>query len=190
MGNKNLRKYKEISISKMRRSERYGVICFGVGLMMMVMGLPFGIDAPTFISSAIIDGFIRIGLWLVVCVFATILHEGLHGLFFWRFTGKVKFGFKLWSETGPIAYATSLNSILSKHRMMMVTIAPQILTIVLLMLIGLVGLPNLLRYGLLNMAAFNLGGGCFDLYFIFLVLKEKGKIFVEDTMTGVVLYKE
>ena len=188
MATQNLQKYKEISLSGMKGSQRFGVICGGTVLMMLVLMLPFA-DIPAFTGSKIAGDLLRIGMILVAAAVATILHEGLHGLFFWRYTGKVKFGYRLWSKVGTVFYATSPNSILPKNRMMVVGIAPQFLTVLLLTLSGLVLLPNLARYVFQYMAAFNLGGGCFDLYFFFLLMAEKGKIFVEDIMTGMILYK-
>lgn len=184
-----LSKYKEVSLLKMRRLEKFGVYCFGFGLVWAVLSMPFHIDTPVFAESWAMDTLVRVASLLVIATVSIVLHEALHGLFFWTYTGKVKFGFKLWSKIGMMAYATSPNSILSRGRMIMITIAPQILSVVVLLAIGFMGLPNLARHGLLNMVAINLGGGCFDLYFVFLLLKEKGKVLVEDTMTGAILYR-
>ncbi len=147
------------------------------------MNLPFGI------TLSLTDSLISFGLFLVVCIPTVMVHEGLHGLFFWIYTGKVEFGFKLWAGVGPVAYATSPGSIMSKWKMIVVLLIPQIFTTVLLVLSGLVLFSNLVRMELLSMAAFNLGGGSFDLYFVYLLLKEKSRVFVQDTMTGMKLYK-
>ncbi len=115
------------------------------------------------------DYIVGLGIWrwlglFMVCVVATIpLHEGLHGLFFWIFGGDVRFGAKLKTPFGPVFWATS-DKLFSKRQFRMISLAPQILTLTLILIIASAELPALWEIGLLIVAIGNLCGGAFDIY--------------------------
>lgn len=183
-----LQRYKTINISTLSKRQRLGIICFGVGTMFIVLGLPLA-DAPAYVGGIWSNFAVSICVLLGVVLVGLVLHEGMHGLFFKLYTGKVSFGFKLWSKIGTVFYATSEGSLLPRWKMIMVGLAPQILTVICLSLCGLPMLPNMAKHIMLVLAALNLGGGCFDLYMVYQVAREKGEVFVKDTTTGFVIYR-
>jgi len=116
-----------------------------------------------------------------------VLHEALHGYLFWRWSGKVKFGY-LTSTAGPAFYAASPGCYFTRNRFIAICLAPQLLTIICLSLFFLVPLPDLVKFGLLGTAALNLGGGVGDFYVTWVLLKQPRSAQVEDNIKGVRIY--
>ena len=146
----------ELTLKTISRRTKWGILLLGFILSFSMMGLLAWGHIPYNIN--LIDWLIVV---IVACAVVTIVHEGLHGLFFKIFGGDVKFGVAK-SSLGPTPYATSL-TYLPRSRFQLVALAPQLLTIA--CLIGLLtSPPPMVAVGLIIVAAGNLGGGCFDLY--------------------------
>jgi hypothetical protein len=125
---------------------------------------------------------------LVSAVAVTIPHEGLHGIFMWKFGGKVSFGAK-WTKLGPAAYATS-PAYFTKTQYRIISLAPQILTIVML-LIALLAKPSaIVGASCIIIAALNLGGGCLDIYMFWWVRRFPDNSFFKDNIDGVEVYAQ
>lgn len=130
--------------------------------------------------------------WLLIFaigIVATIpLHEGLHGLFFKIFGGKVSFGAKLKTPFGPVFWATS-DKLYSKRQFQMISLAPQILTLVLVLLIVFVELPPVVEIGLFIIAAGNLCGGGFDIYISCKLTRFPAGVLIRDMKDGLMIYE-
>jgi len=126
-------------------------------------------------------------LVILICATAVVvIHEGLHGLFFMLFGGKVSFGLK-WTKIGPAAYATSTN-LYSKIKFQITALAPQIFTLALLVLFPFVS-NQIIRYAFLVSMVCNLGGGFLDLYLVFWLRKFPKECFIKDSIGGAEVYK-
>lgn len=132
--------------------------------------------------------FLAAGLWhlLVAAVIIFPLHELVHGAFFKVWTGKVKFGAGF-TKLGPALYATSPGSVLSRNKMLVLTLAPQVLTVLCLSLGGL-PLPEPARIILVASGVFNLGGGVGDFYCIAQMLRYSKDLQLEDSTAGLRFY--
>lgn len=130
--------------------------------------------------------FIALGFALLAIIF----HELAHGLAYYLYTGKVKFGIKWRTKLGVVAYAFSPSSILPKSKMIVVALAPQVMTVVILAILLLFGQVNdWLPYPLLMFAIMNCAGGCGDMYGVWLLLRQKGEIYIEDMGTSQIIYR-
>ncbi len=186
-----LKKYKVIKASEI--SKKHKMITLSVGFLLVIIGLniPFGINNEfVFIGIKIVDVLIKVAIILLCCVASVLLHECLHALVFKIFTGKAKIGFIKDKTWGWVGYATSPNSVIPKKKLIMTIIAPQILSLILVGILIYSSYSDIVKYVILNIMVMNLAGGCVDYYTIWLLMKEKGNVFVEDTMTGAILYKE
>ena len=145
----------ELTLRTISRRTKWGILLLGF-ILSFSMGLLFWHYTP--FGGRLIEWLI---VAIIACIGVTLIHEGLHGLFFKIFGGDVKFGVAK-SSLGPAPYATSL-TYLPRSRFQLVGLAPQLLTIA--CLIGLLtSPPPMVAVGLIIVAAGNLGGGCFDLY--------------------------
>ena len=126
-------------------------------------------------------------IMLVAGLVSIVLHEGLHGVFFYRFCGQAKFG-ATWSKLGPVFWASAPGSQLTRRRYQMVGLAPQILTVAIVIVLLTTPLPVGIAYGLLCGAAFNLGGGCMDIYVVKLLRKYPPDYILEDIKDGCRVY--
>ena len=128
-------------------------------------------------------------IMVAIALVATIvLHEALHGLFFWIFGGQVKFGAKAWTAMGPVFWATS-DKLLSKRQYQIVCLAPQILTAICLLLIFTAGLPAIHQVALWIIAVGNLCGGGFDIYISILVGRFSAGAKYRDMKDGLIVYE-
>ena len=104
-----------------------------------------------------------------------VLHEAIHGLCFWLFTGgSVKFAFK-----GAYAYAAAPDWYLYKHPYMVVSLAP----LVLITVLGLVALwwaPPGWTVPLMLLIAMNASGAIGDIYVFILLTKMPEDALVQD----------
>lgn len=180
-----------LSTKTISKKKKWGVLLLGMGGYILLYNLGeylLGIDFREVTEEY------SLFWWLVIVtssfVATIVAHEGLHGLFFWLFTGKAKFGFKLWSSWGPIFWASSPGSLISRRRFQIVALAPQILTIILLPIMVFVPLSSILAYCLLIAAGFNLCGGCFDIYLFFVLRKYPKHFLVQDTLDGALIWEE
>ena len=124
---------------------------------------------------------------IVAMVVSTIVfipaHEAMHGLIFWLFQRRVSYGFKLWSAFGPVFYAASIGSRFSRRQYQMACLAPQILT-VLLVILAILPIPDILAVGSLYAATLNLGGGIVDIFVAARLQAFPKGALVEDTVDG------
>jgi hypothetical protein len=179
----NLIRIRGLDANTLSRREIIGETLLGLGSVWAIMGLGTHFIK---IPSTIISVMMSVG----VCAVVVILHELAHGVMFRIYTGKVKFGCKWKTKMGFVAYATSPGSILDKRKMVAVSLAPQVMSIAILATLPFIYNSNAwLSYCLLIFVAMNFGGGCADLHGVWLVMREKGKIFVEDTGTGMIIYR-
>jgi hypothetical protein len=125
---------------------------------------------------------------LLIIIPMVVIHEGLHGVFFKIWTGKVKFGY-LNTSMGPSFYAASPGSSMKRNRFILLAVAPQLLTLVTFVLSFLTDI-RWLSFSLLSMAAWNLCGGIMDLYVVYVLLKYPKSTHVEDAVTGMKIFKE
>jgi hypothetical protein len=123
---------------------------------------------------------------LISLVGVVIIHEGLHGLLFVIFGGKVYFGLKI-TKIGPVAYASSPDTY-PRLSFQLVALAPQILTIVLIALLWILSSPILIYAFLLSIIC-NLAGGFMDFYTVCWLRKFSRSCLVKDTLGGVEVYK-
>ncbi len=170
----------KITLSTMPRKVKVAIILLGF-LGSFVFSVPFGI-----IYGDYIVGFGMVN-WLLLflgCVVATIpLHEGMHGLFFRLYGGKVKFGAKLRTPFGPVFWATS-DKMFPRRQFQTIGLAPQILTVVLGVLISFGNFPPMVQMGLIIVAVGNLLGGAFDIYLAVLLKGYSSSVMVRDMRDG------
>lgn len=121
-------------------------------------------------------GLIRwIGLLLGVVAVMIVLHEGLHGLFFWIFTGKRPVFAIRWSY----AYAAAPGCFIPRGLYMVVGLAPLvILTTAGLALIPVV--PISLLFFLVLFTALNLAGAVGDIWVVGWLLRKSPSTLVRD----------
>lgn len=170
------------------RRKRIGVLMLGMSGMLFIIVLGeylLKIDVKSITNSWASWAAVVISVFVVV----TVLHEGLHGLLFWIFGGRVHFGAKLWSLMGPVFYASSPGSLIPRAKYQMIALAPQLLTVLLFLMLALAPLSNIVAYALILAAALNVGGGCLDIYATILLRKYPRSVLIEDTRDGFKAYE-
>lgn len=175
-------------LKNLPRRKRAGVFILGISSVFLVVylgGYLFGVDAKSAAGN--------LALWavmlLAILVAVVVLHEGLHGLFFWIFSGKVRFGAKLKTPMGPVFWASSPGSLIPRTKFQIIALAPQSLTVVLFLILALVPLSNTLAYVLLVAAALNLSGGCLDIFVAILLRRYPRSVLIKDMKEGFEAYE-
>ena len=123
---------------------------------------------------------------VLLSVLVLFLHEGVHGIFFKLWTGKVSFGAGF-TRFGPVLYATSIGSRLPRNRLLFIALAPQILTLVSFTLM-LLQPPGFLDSLFFACAVVNLGGGGGDFWSSIQLLRYPKELCVEDQPYGITFY--
>jgi hypothetical protein len=127
----------------------------------------------------------EIGLIHVVVVFIVmiLLHEGIHGLFFWIFTReRPKFGFKLF-----YAYAAAPEWYIPRNKYIWIGLAP-------LILVSIVGVaiipwvPILWLSGLILFLTVNAAGSMGDAFIILVTLSQPKDILIQDLGDSFTIY--
>lgn len=115
-------------------------------------------------------------LVLVAIIFGmVVLHEAVHGLFFWLFTGgHVKFGFK-----GPYAYAAAPDWYIPKLPYLIVSLAP-LVVISIAGMIALLWLPESWIFPVLLLITMNASGAAGDMYAFYWVLQLPDRALIRD----------
>ena len=135
------------------------------------------------------EALVFCGQLLCGVILMAVLHEGLHGIVFWLYTKRVKFGVKFDKVFWVVPYATSPGYKLRRGQLVCVALAPQIATIIMIVaslsLNPSWALPRLLFW----MAMFNFAGGALDIYMSIWLFKFKQKILIEDIIDGAVIYE-
>ncbi len=130
------------------------------------------------------NGAIQIILAIIgVTVVMIVLHEAVHGLFFWLFTrSQPKFAFR-----GAYAYASAPTWYIPKSHYLVVALAP----LVLLSLLGLVLMVVIPVEGfilLLMFLVFNAGGAIGDLWVVGWLLRQSAPTYALDEGDAVTLF--
>jgi hypothetical protein len=122
-----------------------------------------------------------------LCLFliglVTLAHEGIHGLFFWAYTGSLpKFGIKL-----TYAYAAAPGWYLPVRQYLLIGLSPLILiTLLAITLLPLV--PNTWILGVWFVLVFNAGGAAGDLLVCARILSFPVESYVHDNGKKVEIY--
>jgi len=162
---------------------KFGIYCLGFGSILLISGLTDILGVVS--TAAALGGWNRVALLLLAgLVLTPVLHEGMHGLFFWVFSRKANFGIQLKTWMGLVFWASSFGSLIPRVKFQIIALAPQILTVVFLLVIIFASLPNTVNYVLLLISALNLGGGCFDIYGVTWLQHFPKYYLVEDTKEG------
>jgi hypothetical protein len=171
--------------------------------LLLVYALSFGTAIGTIIlmqsrfdiyASDIYDGLsgalIYFGYAILMAVVVTVLHEGMHGLFFKLMGGgKVVFGVKKIKWMGIAFYASSPNTMYSRAQFTAIGLAPQILTAVVFILAFTINVPSAVALGMMLFASMNFGGGCMDIYSVFKIWQLPKGSMIEDIQDGFRVYE-
>lgn len=127
------------------------------------------------VNINLVSSSISLLVLLAVLFLMVILHEGVHGLFFWLFTGgKVQFGFK-----GAYAYAAAPDWYLPKTPYLVVSLAPLVI-ITVLGFITMLYVPSDWILPILLLITLNASGAVGDLYAFFWILKQPKEVLIQD----------
>jgi|WetSurMetagenome_2_1015567.scaffolds.fasta_scaffold68395_4 hypothetical protein len=123
------------------------------------------------------------------CLAMLLIHELMHALFFYIFGKNTRIGFVPNAGIGPAFYATS-TTLFTKGQFLLILLAPQILTIIFLLLyFPLQSFPFILN-NIIYMTAVNFAGGVADFYMTIALIKVKNVKYVEDMELGIKIYRE
>ena len=162
-----------------------------VGLFWFVLvGWALWKIVPILRPDYIVMGQFTVSIWflvyaLLVIFIVLILHELVHGLFFWLFTSEMPvFGM------GPgYAYAAAPDWYFPKGRYLVVGLSP----LVLLSVVGLAIIPTIpvaWLWVVLLAIIFNAGGAVGDLYICLRIMGEADDIWVRDNGDGFEIYRQ
>ena len=149
----------------------------GLAWLLQLLRPDLALDGVSFEFSLSGVGGILLPLLVMLGVIfvMVVLHEAIHGVFFWLFTGgRVKFAFK-----GAYAYAAAPDWFLHKRPYMLVSMAP----LVLITVFGMVALwwaPPGWIAPLLLLIAMNASGAVGDIYVFILLTKMPEDALVQD----------
>ena len=127
------------------------------------------------VNINLVTSSISLLVLLAVLFLMVIFHEGVHGLFFWLFTGgKVQFGFK-----GAYAYAAAPDWYLPKNPYLVVSLAPLVI-ITVLGFITMLYVPSDWILPILLLITLNASGAVGDLYAFFWIVKQPKDVLIQD----------
>ena len=153
------------------------IVLFFVFFIMNTL-LFFSFDIPvdySFHFSTFLEGFIYV---IVGGFVILIIHELIHGLFFWLFSRKkVTFGFKQ-----GLAFASCPDFLFSKTQFLITLSSPFIVITVILLILQFSLFHPIAMLFLLSWHASACAG---DFYMIKLIWKTPANILVEDTASGI-----
>jgi len=172
--NKNVKLMIGLNLASLALFAVFGVFFYWL-LTLVRPGMLSGGESLTndlFASESIFTQFLVIAL---VYLGMIVLHEAVHGLFFWVYTGeRPEFGFR-----GVYAYAGAPDWYLSKNPYLIVGLAP-------LVLISLVGFAAMLFvptgwvFPIVLFITLNASGAVGDIYAFFWILSKHEEILVRD----------
>ncbi|MBN1813940.1 MAG: DUF3267 domain-containing protein [Anaerolineae bacterium] len=123
-------------------------------------------------------------LALVVTLGAGVLHELVHGLFFWVFTReRPAFGAR-----SLYFYASAPDWYLPRSQHVLVGLSPLILVTIIGLVVALLASPAVAAWVLLAVVA-NAGGAAGDLMAAFWLLRQPAETFVRDTGLALTIYQ-
>lgn len=134
-------------------------------------------------SKSIYRGAFSFLGFVLVVLLAIIVHEIIHGISFWLFTGgKPKFGFK-----GLYAYAAAPDWYLARREYLITALAPLVLVTFLGVLLIPIVKITLLPY-LLIWIVFNFAGAAGDVTIVIWLLRKPETIYINDYGDGVKIF--
>jgi hypothetical protein len=156
-----------------------------VGIMLWVLPLlrPDLIDLSVTIGGlADLLRFLLVALSVLAVM--VVLHEGLHGLMFWHFTGdRPTFGFK-----GLYAYAAAPSWYLPRNQHLVVALAPLIvMTLGGLLLVAV--MPASAVLPIIAVVALNAGGAIGDILVVFWLFRVDAAALVQDTGDAMTVFR-
>jgi hypothetical protein len=153
------------------------------------------LETVSIFRNAAMRGRLHLPFWdsvilaIIMAAVMFLLHEAMHGLFFWRFTGKAQFGFRIWTGVGPIFWATSPGYLLSKSRMALTALAPQFLSVICFGIFVIFNQSHVLvAYCAALFGAFDLAGGGGDLWALIKIGLSPNGALIEDTRDNSVVW--
>jgi len=166
---------KELNYKKRDWRRDVGIITASFGLVLVSVDIWF-------------QEFTTIPWWRILPVFVAVfvLHELAHGILFKIWTGKVEFGAGM-TKFGPVFYAASPGCRLPRNRIIVVALAPQILSLLFFVLAYLPFIDEIHNM-LIVAGVMNLSGGVGDFYSILQMLRYSKELQVEDSPTGMKFY--
>ena len=185
--------YAQIDRWSLKQASRRDVLLVGVvGLVIMLMSLAaasFVVEATSDSDVITLEGEVFIIGLGVGTVLGIVLHELVHGVFFFVFGGRPRFGFKPWTRFGPVFYAAAPGSYLRRADYIGVGLAPAVLVTALLMIVLVfVSAGGLLFAIVLWAFLLNAVGSAGDLLIIRKVISYSSTIYFEDTADGFFAY--
>ena len=142
-----------------------------------------------FMHGHLIGRFTSVFITLGSLIVTIVLHEMLHGVFFKVFTGSASYGFKPITQMGPVFWATS-DKFLTRDQLRMVSLAPQLLTVVALTCFAFLTKYPAIGLALVIMAAGNLSGGCMDIWTVIYLQRYSEDKFFKDEKVNVSVWEK
>jgi len=139
------------------------------------------IESLTMTPLLLVIALVLLALTLLLVV---VLHEIIHGLFFWLFThDRPAFGFR-----GPYACACSPHWYIPRNQFLLVSLSPLVLlTFVGCLLFPLT--PSPISILLVTALALNVAGSVRDLFLVGWMLTKPSASFIHDAGNGIHLYR-
>jgi len=174
----------ELTLKNMGWRKRLGLtlIFLGIGLALVTV-------IKEIVDLSAIPFNRRLLLLVLALVVSVVMHEGLHGVFFKKFTGKVQFGFKGKTAVGPVFYASSIGSMIPRVKYQIIGLAPQIGTVILLGILFIAPLRNDMWWFISCLLLLNFIGSAIDIYVVFWLRKFPKSVMIEDSMTGLKIWQ-
>lgn len=142
-----------------------------------------GIQILVFKIADARDGLRWTGVLLLISVLMVVVHEGLHGVFFWYFTRqRPHFAFK-----GAYAYAAAPGWYLPRNQYLITALAP-LVVITLLGMIGLAQFPSAWVLPTLLLMSFNASGAVGDLWVALGLLRQPAACLALDQGDAATLF--
>ena len=157
------------------------IAAYSVVFFFLAAGIFSGISNQTqFTSSASLE--------LIIYLLTLVIHEYIHGLAFWLFGGKVKYGVGLAGYVLPYAYATAEDQPFSLGQMMVVGLSPFIVLCSLSALVTLLWPATAPYAGVVFVG--NFAGAVGDLWLLSKLahFKGLGRVTVVDNKTAMSVY--
>lgn len=127
--------------------------------------------------------FMPLLVWAGIIFGMIFLHEAIHGLFFWLFTGdRPKFGFKI-----VYAFAGAPDWYITKFPYLIIGLSPFVILTILGFIIALIA-PAAWLLPLLLFITMNASGAVGDIYAVFWLLFEPDNILIQDFGDKVKVY--
>lgn len=156
---------------------------FFVGIFLLLRGDDYASNLGTAWSFGLPFTLLALLGLLVVQVAVVVVHEALHGLFFWLYSGsKPKYGFR-----GVFAYASAPGWYFARNAFLMIGLAPLVIISAFgVLFIWLMPL-NTLVWAML-FVVLNAAGAVGDIYFALVLLSKPKTAMIEDTGVGCKIY--